>query len=64
LFCCTVSRTASKHVADAHRYFGRAAHPAIKAVIEAGSDLVTPTMKLKRKSIVATYATEIETLYS
>jgi long-subunit acyl-CoA synthetase (AMP-forming) len=40
------------------------AHPAIKAVIEAGIDLVTPTMKLKRKSIVATYATEIETLYS
>jgi long-subunit acyl-CoA synthetase (AMP-forming) len=33
-------------------------------VWEPGSDLVTPTMKLKRKSIVATYATEIETLYS
>jgi long-chain acyl-CoA synthetase len=33
-------------------------------VWEPGSELVTPTMKLKRKSIVATYASEIETLYS
>jgi long-subunit acyl-CoA synthetase (AMP-forming) len=29
----------------------------------AGSDLVTPTMKLKRRAIVARYAAEIEALY-